>query len=107
MWIAVISSLICFAVATILFTPALRSYPFYQVLSFYFLFEGGWTLINAAVTYIWPGSNAMMWVHYVGAILFGGALLYKLYAYCRKQTHGGKREKKDPLSLDGNKEKKE
>ena len=63
MWIAVLSALVCFAVATILFTPPLRSYPFYQVLSFYFLFEGAWTLLNAAVDLIWPGSNVLVWVH--------------------------------------------
>ncbi len=95
MWIAVLSALVCFAVATILFTPPLRGYPFYQVLSFYFLFEGAWTLLNAAVNLIWPGSNALVWVHYVGVIVFAGLLFYKMYAYYWKQKHGAKAEKKE------------
>jgi hypothetical protein len=95
MWIAVLSALVCFAVATILFTPPLRSYPFYQVLSFYFLFEGAWTLLNAAVDLIWPGSNALVWVHYVGVIVFAGLLFYKIYAYYWKQKHGGGEKKKE------------
>ena len=37
MWIPIITSLVCFAVATILFTPPLRKFPFYQAVSFYFL----------------------------------------------------------------------
>ena len=40
MWIPIITCLVCFAVATILFTPPLRKFPFYQAISFYFLFEG-------------------------------------------------------------------
>lgn len=95
MWIAVISALVCFAVATILFTPPLRGYPFYQVLSFYFLFEGAWTLLNAAVGLIWPGSDALVWVHYVGVIVFAGLLLYKLYAYYWKQKHAAKLSNKE------------
>ena len=95
MWIAVLSALVCFAVATILFTPPLRSYPFYQVLSFYFLFEGAWTLLNAAVDLIWPGSNVLVWVPYVGVIVFAGLLFYKIYAYYWKQKHGGGEKKKD------------
>ena len=86
--------LVCFAVATILFTPPLRSYPFYQVLSFYFLFEGAWTLLNAAVDLIWPGSNVLVWVHYVGVIVFAGLLFYKIYAYYWKQKHGGGEKRK-------------
>lgn len=95
MWFAVISALICFAIATILFTPQLRNYPFYQALSFYFLFEGAWTLVNAVVTMIWPSSNVMQWVHYVGALLLGGYLFYRLYAYYWKQKHADKQEKTD------------
>ena len=52
MWIPIITSLVCFAVATILFTPPLRKFPFYQAVSFYFLFEGAWTLFNTLITAI-------------------------------------------------------
>ena len=37
MWFAVISSLVCFAVATILFTPPFRKCSFYKEMSFFFL----------------------------------------------------------------------
>jgi hypothetical protein len=99
MWIAVISALVCFAIATILFTPPLRGYPFYQALSFYFLFEGGWTVLNAVVQLIWPGSTFMDWVHYIGAILLGGYLFYRLFSYYWSQKSGKEASslvKKDP-----------
>ena len=37
MWIPIITSLVCFAVATILFTPPLRKFLFTRRFSFYFL----------------------------------------------------------------------
>ena len=64
MWIPIITSLVCFAVATILFTPPLRKFPFYQAVSFYFLFEGAWTLFNTLITAIWPYADFMIWVHH-------------------------------------------
>lgn len=93
MWLAVAGALLCFAVATILFTPPLRGYPFYQALSFYFLFEGGWLLLDAVVNLIWPYSSFMRWVHGIGTIVFIGYLLYKMYAYYWKAKHAAKQEK--------------
>lgn len=94
MWVAVVSSLICFAVATILFTPPLRSFPFYQAVSFYFLFEGAWTLLNAVVLAIWNYSLFMVWVHYFGSILCAGYLFYCLFIYYCKQKQAQKTENK-------------
>ena len=92
MWIPIITSLVCFAVATILFTPPLRKFPFYQAVSFYFLFEGAWTLFNTLITAIWPYADFMIWVHHVGIILFAGYLFYKIYVYYWRQRREEKRE---------------
>lgn len=93
MWIPIITSLVCFAVATILFTPPLRKFPFYQAISFYFLFEGAWTLFNTLVSAIWPYTDFMIWVHHVGIILFAGYLFYKIYVYYWRQKRDEKRER--------------
>ena len=81
MWIAVIASLICFALATILFTPSLREYPFYQPFAFYFLFEGAWMFCNWVILELFGSSAFMLWVQYIGSILFGGYLVFCLYRY--------------------------
>lgn len=94
MWIPVITSLVCFAVATILFTPPLRKFPFYQAISFYFLFEGAWTLFNTLITAIWPYADFMIWIHHVGIILFAGYLFYKIYVYYWRQKRDEKNERK-------------
>lgn len=86
MWFSVISSLVCFAVATILFTPAFRKCDFYKELSIFFLFEGSWAILNLAVTEIWSKYNFMTWVNYIGTIVFGGYLLYKLIAIYNRET---------------------
>ncbi len=78
MWFSVISSLVCFAVATILFTPPFRKCSFYKEMSFFFLFEGAWAILSFVVFEIWPKYNFMTWVNYIGTIVFGGYLLYKL-----------------------------
>ena len=66
MWIPIITSLVCFAVATILFTPPLRKFPFYQAVSFYFLFEGAWTLFN------YPDHRHLPYADFmIGSIMLG------------------------------------
>ncbi len=92
MWIPIITCLVCFAVATILFTPPLRKFPFYQAISFYFLFEGAWTLFNTLITAIWPYADFMIWIHHVGIILFAGYLFYKIYVYYWRQKREEKKE---------------
>lgn len=86
MWASVISSLVCFAVATILFTPTFRKCDFYKELSIFFLFEGFWAILNLAATEIWPKYNFMIWVNYIGTIVFGGYLLYKLIYIHNSET---------------------
>lgn len=78
MWFSVVSSLICFAIATILFTQPFRECRFYKELSIFFLFEGSWAIIDLAASEIWPKNNFMSWVNYIGTIIFGGYLLYNL-----------------------------
>ena len=83
MLMSVFTSIICFAVATVMFTKYMREFPFYQALSFYFLFEGAYELINGLITLIWPGSYFMVWVHCVGVIVFSAYLLYCIYTYVK------------------------
>lgn len=79
MWFSIISSLVCFAIATALFTPELRGFKVYREFSFYFLFEGFWALINFTVNEVWPGSTVMLWVHFIGSLVFGMYILVRLY----------------------------
>lgn len=94
MWIAILSSLICLAVAVVLFTPLFRSAPLFRPVAVFFVFEGVWILCNYLVTQIWPGSIAMQWIHYTGIIVFGGYLLLCLFYSRPKKSKPPKKEKK-------------
>lgn len=84
MWLSVIASLVCFAVATVLFTPALRYYPFYRPLALYFIFQGLWMILNWGVGELFADGTFMILVEYVGSIVFAGYLAYRLYNSSKK-----------------------
>lgn len=86
MWLAVISALVCFAVSVILFTPPLRSFPFYQAIALFFLFEGAWCLFNSVILEVWPQQTFMIFIQYIGIILFAGYLFYKMFIYYLKNS---------------------
>ena len=85
MWLSILTAIVCFAIATILFTPVMRKLPIYQALAFYFLFEGGWTVVNQIVLSLWKNGEFMMWVHLAGIAIFGLYLFYSLCAFYWRQ----------------------
>ena len=102
MWFSVISSLVCFAVATILFTPPFRRCSFYKEMSFFFLFEGAWAILNLAASEIWPKYNFMTFVNYIGTIIFGGYLLYKLIKIYNAESKDIQSQASDVIEDDDN-----
>lgn len=87
MWNAIICSLVCFAIATLCFTPQLRSVLFYRALSVYFLFEGIFSIANFIIFEIWPRSSFTMELHSFGVILVAGYLLWSMHVgYNRQHT---------------------
>lgn len=87
MWISIIAALVCFAVSIILFTPSFRGFSFYRPLSFYFLYNGLWCILNFVISTVWVNSDIMIWVNYIGTIMFAGYLLFALYAYYFKDNN--------------------
>lgn len=85
MWIMAISSLVCFAITTVLFTPKFRSFSLYQPFAFYFIFKGFWYIINFIVTTLWPYSNFMLPVEYIGTVISGIYILACAYKYFKKK----------------------
>lgn len=79
MWIVLIASFICLAVAVILFAPLFRGVPLFRPVALFFIFEGVWMAANYLVTQLWPGTDAMQLIHYTGIIVFGGYLLICLF----------------------------
>ncbi len=79
MWVSIITSFACFAVSVLMFTKALRKFPYYQSISFYFLFEGIWELSNGMILQIWPAIHFMDWIHCIGITIFASYIVYSIY----------------------------
>lgn len=96
MWIVLIASFICLVVAVILFTPLFRGVPLFRPVALFFIFEGVWMLANYLVTQLWPGTDAMQWIHYTGIIVFGGYLLICLFysrpKKCKEEKKQGRKK---------------
>ena len=71
----------CFAVATILFTPQLRSFKIYQPIAFYFLFEGLCSLLTIIVNTIWVNSIFMLLFNSFGTLIFCTYILVFFYSH--------------------------
>ncbi|MFR1178453.1 MAG: hypothetical protein ACLSSW_01925 [Acutalibacteraceae bacterium] len=81
MWISIILSILFLAITTIFFTAELRQFPMYRSLSFFFLFEGFYTLADFIVTELWPNFRGMAAIHNVGCLILGIYVTITLYKY--------------------------
>ena len=71
MLLAIIAAVACLAVATLMYTPKMRTFRFYRPVALIFLFEGIWLQIDYIVQQIAPDSTVTMILHYVGLIIYG------------------------------------
>lgn len=78
MLLAVISAAVCLAVATLMYTPKMRTFKFYRSFALIFLFEGIWLLVDYIVRQISPDNTFMMVVHYVGLIVLGVIFILRI-----------------------------
>lgn len=94
MLIAILSGAVCIIIAILLFTPAFRHALLFRPVALFFLFEGVWIMFDYIVSQLWPGIEAMQWVHYAGVIIFGGYLMLCLiYSKPKKEKKSRKRKK--------------
>lgn len=104
MWIAVILSILFLAITTIFFTEELRNFPMYRSLSFFFLFEGFYTLADFIITEVWPKFNGMSAIHNFGCLILGIYVVMTLYRYKKGQLFSSKKaEPEKELSPNGEK----
>jgi len=93
MWIAILAGAVCLVIAIVLFTPMFRHALLFRPVALFFMFEGVWIMGDYLVNQLWPGNDAMLWVHFVGVIVFGGYLLLCLL-YSRPKKEKNKKNNK-------------
>lgn len=95
MLIAILAGAVCIIIAILLFTPTFRHALLFRPVALFFLFEGIWIMFDYLVAQLWPGLEAMQWVHYAGVIVFGGYLIICLiYSKPKKEKRKGRKSKK-------------
>ena len=87
MLIAILSGAVCLIISIILFTPMFRHFTILRPVALFFFFFGIWIFVEYLITHIYPGTEAMQWIHYAGIIIFGGYLIICLvYNRPRRET---------------------
>ncbi|MEF2918955.1 MAG: hypothetical protein U0O22_00615 [Acutalibacteraceae bacterium] len=94
MLIAILSAAICLIIAIILFTPTFRHLPLFRPVALFFIFEGVWIMADYLFTQLFPGTEAMQWVHYAGVLVFGGYLAICLFFSKPKKPKNEKNSKR-------------
>ncbi|MBQ1992651.1 MAG: hypothetical protein II233_07755 [Clostridia bacterium] len=92
MLIALLAGAVCVIIAILLFTPMFRHALLFRPVALFFFFEGIWILFDYLISQLWPGVEAMQWVHYAGVIIFGGYLIVCLI--CSRPKKEKKKSKK-------------
>ncbi len=85
MVLVIIAAVCCLAAATLMYTPRMRSFPYYRPLAFFFLFEGIWLPADYAVAQIAPGAVFMSFIHYIAIILLVAYLVVCVFLNTRKK----------------------
>lgn len=96
MWIAILAGVVCLVIAIVLFTPVFRHALLFRPVALFFIFEGIWIMGNYLAKELWPGNDAMQWVHYVGIIVFAGYLLICLLLVFPKKTRKQRAKGQNP-----------
>lgn len=91
MLLAIISAVVCLAIATIMYTPRMRSFQFYRPVAFLFLFEGIWILLDYIFRQINPENNVMQIIHYIGLIVLGAYFVISMFLSSGKKLGKGKK----------------
>ena len=68
MLIAILSGAVCLIISIILFTPMFRHFMILRPVALFFIFEGVWIFVDYLIARIYPGTEAMQWIHYAGII---------------------------------------
>ncbi len=95
MLIAILAGAVCIIIAILLFAPMFRHALLFRPVALFFLFEGVWIMFDYLISQLWPGVEAMQWVHYAGVIIFGGYLIICLiYSKPKKEKHKASKSRK-------------
>lgn len=95
MILAIISAVVCFGAAVLIFTPSFRKIALLRPMAYYLFFQGVWQLISYIVLQIAPTNGLINPVNYIGTIIILGYYIFILLINSKKINKLRKRYESD------------
>lgn len=95
MILAIISAVICFVAAILIFTPYFRKMAVLRPLAFYLFFEGVWLLLSYVILQIDPTNGFIANINYIGTIIIVGYYVFFLIMTNMKSRKKRKKAEKE------------
>lgn len=95
MILAIISAVLCFAVAVLIYTPYFRKIPLIRPIALYFVYEGGWILASNIVLQLDPANDIILNINYIVTIVFMLYYMFFLFMTKRKSKRKFRKAEKE------------
>lgn len=95
MVLAVLSAVICFFAAVLIFTPYFRKLPVLRPLAVFLIFEGAWQLAAYLILQIDPTNGFILTLNYIGTVLIIGFYIFFLCMTRMKSKRKHKKTEKE------------
>ncbi len=92
MILTIITAVICFIAAAIIFSPYFRKIPLLRPAAFYLVFVGAWQIFSYIVSEISPTSPIPAYVGQIGTIAI---ILYYIFIMFMTRTKSKRKNKKE------------
>lgn len=92
MILAILSALICFITAVIMFTPYYRKLTLLRPCAVYFIFQGCWQLVAYLVSQLAPGNEIMLYINCIATIVLLIYYIFILLMTSRKSKRKNKKQ---------------
>lgn len=91
MILAIISAIICFAAAILMFTPYFRKMTLLRPLAVYLIFQGAWTLISYVLLQLNPNNGFIFPINYIATIII---MIYYIFIMLMTRIKSRSRRKR-------------
>lgn len=95
MILAVLSAVVCFCAAVLIFTPYFRKLPVLRPLAVFLIFEGAWQLAAYLILQLDPTNGFILMLNNAGTILIIGFYIFFLFMTRMKSKRKYKKAEKE------------
>ena len=93
MILAIVSAIVCFAAAILMFTPFFRKNPPLRPIAIYLLFQGVWIMVSYALLQLNPNNQFVFPINYIATIVLLAYLIFVMVGSRFKRKPDKERKK--------------